>query len=272
MHTMEQPPPTVLPFRAPNSDHPSSQVPAARRTELLLEALKSAVAEAREHRLFAAGKFTGLFPNRSTACAEAAHEANQLGLFETVRTETKAKQVIEWVRITPKGIAFLHDHDSPKAVLQDLKATLNATAVGVPAWMHDAREQLAELKIEFETRANEMIGQLSELTRRVEAALRRVDAATPKLPSILQTVVPWGVTALEYLDSRREVLASGDCTLRELFVALRPKFPELSVPEFHTGLRRLHDNRSIRLNPTGSGSDPEYAILIGAELCDGVSR
>ncbi len=269
---MDQLPPSVLPFRAPNPDHPSATIPSARRTEVLLDALKSAVAEAREHRLFASGKFAGLFPSRSTACAEAAHEANALGLFETVRTETKAKQVIEWVRITPKGIAFLHDHDSPKAVLQDLKATLSATAAGIPDWMHDTREQLTELKIDFEAKAGEMIRRLAELTTRVEAALRRVDAATPKLPSILQTVVPWGVTALEYLDSRREVLASGDCSLRELFVALRPKFPELSVPEFHTGLRRLHDNRSIQLTRTELGTDPEYAILMGTELCDGVGR
>ena len=269
---MDTPPPSVLPFRPPNADHPSAAIPAARRTELLLDALKSAVAEAREHRLFAAGKFPGLFPNRSSACADAAHEANHLGLFETVRTETKAKQVIEWVRITPKGIAFLHDHDSPKAVLQDLKATLGATAAGIPAWMHDTREQLAEMKIDFETRSGEMIAQLAELTSRVEAALRRVDAATPRLPSILQTVVPWGVTALEYLDSRRSVLASGECSLRELFVALRPEFPEMTVPEFHTGLRRLHDNRSVQLNRGDSDADPEYAILIGSELCDSVGR
>lgn len=269
---MDQQPPSVLPFRPPNPDHPSAVLPTARRTELLLDALKAAVAEAREHRLFAAGKFPGLFPNRSTACAEAAHEANERGLFETVRTETKAKQVIEWVRITPKGIAFLHDHDSPKAVLQDLKATLGATAEGIPGWMHDTREQLAELKIDFEAKAGDLISQLAEMTQRVEAALRRVDAATPKLPSILQTVVPWGVAALEYLDTRREVLAGGECSLRELFVALRPRFPELSVPEFHTGLRRLHDNRSIQLTRTESTTDPEYAILIGAELCDGVGR
>ncbi len=230
------------------------------------------MAEARDHRLFASGKFTGLFPNRSTACAEAAHEANQLGLFETVRTESKGKQVIEWVRLTPKGIAYLHDHDSPKAVLQDLKATLGATAAGIPGWMHDTRDQLDELKIEFESRAGEMLAQLAELTTRVEAALRRVDAATPRLPSILQTVVPWGVTALEYLDSRREVLVTGECSLRELFIALRPEFPELTVPEFHTGLRRLHDNRSVQLNRTDAGSDPEYAILIGTELCDCVGR
>jgi len=269
---MDHQPPSVLPFRPPNADHPAAVIPTARRTELLLDALKAAVAETRDHRLFSSGKFTGLFPNRSTACAEAAHEANSLGLFETVRTETKAKQVIEWVRITPKGIAFLHDHDSPKAVLQDLKATLNATAAGIPDWMHDTREQLAELKIDFESKAGEMIAQLAELTTRVEAALRRVDAATPKLPSILQTVVPWGVTALEYLDHRREVLVSGECSLRELFVALRPKFPDLSVPDFHTGLRRLHDNRSIQLNRSESGGDPEYAILIGSELCDSVGR
>ena len=269
---MDSTPPSVLPFRPPNADHPAAAIPAARRMELLLDALKTAVGEARDHRLFSSGKFSGLFPNRSTACAEAAHEANGLGLFETVKTESKGKQVIEWVRITPKGIAYLHDHDSPKAVLQDLKATLSATSAGIPAWMHDTREQLAELKIEFESKAGEMLVQLAELTSRVEAALRRVDAATPRLPSILQTVVPWGVTALEYLDSRRDVLASGDCSLRELFTALRPKFADLTVPEFHAGLRRLHDNRSIQLNRALAGTDPEYAILIGSELCDSVGR
>lgn len=269
---MDSSPPTVLPFRPPSAQHPAAAVPAARRTELLLDALKAAVSESRDHRLFASGKFPGLFPNRSTACSEAAHEAHDLGLFETVRTETKSKQVIEWVRITPKGIAFLHDHDSPKAVLQDLKATLSTTAAGIPDWMHDTREQLAELKIEFEEKARQMLNALTELTQRVEAALKRVDAATPKLPGILQTVVPWGVTALEYLDHRREVLAVGECSLRELFVAVGPKFPDLTIPEFHTGLRRLHDNRSVQMVRTDRPDDPEYALLSGAEIFDAVTR
>src|ERR1700757_655235 len=90
-------------------------------TDALLDALKSALAQPGEQRLFRSGKLTGLFPSRVGANAEAALQALRDGLLESVRTETKGKTAIEWVRLTPRGVNFVHDHESPILVLRELR-------------------------------------------------------------------------------------------------------------------------------------------------------
>ena len=82
-------------------------------------------------------------------------------------------------------------------------------------------------------------------------------------------MVPWAEEALAYLDRRTEAGAAGDCPLRELFDALREKRSGLTVPNFQTGLRRLHDVRAVRLtgSPDGTIPDPEYTMIVGAETC-----
>ena len=129
----------------PDVGMPDSEayVPGTPRTEHLLEALKFAIAKPGEHRLFRSGKLAGLFPNRAGSSAEAALLAIREGLLETVRTETRGKIVTEWVRATPKAVGFVHDHDSPKSVLRELKELLDATRAGVPAWMAEAKQELA---------------------------------------------------------------------------------------------------------------------------------
>ena len=70
--------------------------------------------------------------------------------------------------------------------------------------------------------------------------------------------------------------AGGPCSLAELFHAVRQTVPTLTVPDFHDGLRRLHDTRAVRLCGSSAyptlRTDPEYAMLVGSELCSFVSR
>lgn len=249
--------------------------PHAPNLDLLLEALKAALADPRDHRLFQSGKLPGLFRSRYGPPAEAALFAIKEGLFETVRTEAKGRLIVEWVRATPKGVGFVHDHDSPKAVLGELKQLLGDTRGGIPVWMADVRTEIARLTTQFEDRTRDLTARLDELTRRVDAALRRIETA-PKLADPIARLIPWGETALEYLDRRAAAGARGPCSLGELFHAVRPLLPSLTVPEFHDGLRRLHDTRAIRLSGCASvpdqRTDPEYAMLVGSELCSFVSR
>src|SRR5215213_7057815 len=90
---MEAPPPTSD-VHAPAG---FVAVPDPRRTELLLEALKVALATPGEHRLFRSGRLAGLFPARTGIASEVALQALRDGLLETVRTEAKGKFVTEWV-------------------------------------------------------------------------------------------------------------------------------------------------------------------------------
>src|SRR5438093_8062267 len=101
----------------------------------VLQALKQALAEPAEQRLYRSGKLPGLFPSRSGASAEAAGRALREGLLEVARTETKGKTAIEWVRITPRGVDFVHDHESPVRVLEELHDTLQLTREGMPVWV-----------------------------------------------------------------------------------------------------------------------------------------
>ena len=85
-------------------------------TETLVDALKLALAEPGEQRLFKSGKLAGLFAGRAGVNAEAAARALRDGLLEVVRTEAKGKTTLEWVRITPRALEFLHQHESPVQV------------------------------------------------------------------------------------------------------------------------------------------------------------
>lgn len=259
----------------PTSDlHPPAgfvTVSDPRRTEYLLDALKAALAMPGEHRLFRMGKLAGLFPARTGLPAEAALEALRGGLLETVRTETKGKLVIEWVRATPKAVSFVHEHDSPRSILRELKEVLQATRTGVPEWMADAKREVAALSASFEVRASAMLARLDDLAKRCEAALRRAETAPPTVAEPVSRVVPWATAALEYLDKRRETGAKDDCPLPELFHALRSRFAELELPAFHDGVKRLHDLRAVRLLP-GEIAEPEYAVVVEGKLMYLVGR
>lgn len=257
----------------PGADTPGSpeHVPGP-RTELLLAALKAAIATPGEHRLFRSGKFVGLFPSRAGLGAEASLLALREGLLETVRTETRGKVITEWVRATPKAVQFIHEHDSPKSVLRELKDVLAATQAGVPAWMAEAKQEVAALSTRFEERAAALLAHLDNLAVRVEAALRRAETGGPAVGEPVGRVVPWAVHALEYLDRRTASGAVGECQLPELFHAVRAKIPELTLSEFHNGLRRLHDVRAVRLTVGGEMSEPEYAVVVEGRLMYAAGR
>src|SRR5947199_10683398 len=90
----------------------------------VLQALKQALAEPGAQRLYRSGKLPGLFPTRTGANAAAAAQAVGDGLLEVVRMEEKGKLSVAWVRPTPAGVSFLHAHESPRAVLEELHAAL----------------------------------------------------------------------------------------------------------------------------------------------------
>ena len=108
---------------APPVSPPLPPDPAAveKRTELILDALKPAIAAPGEHRLFRSGKLGGLFASKHGPSAEAAKAALTEGLLDITRTETRGKFLVEWARITSRGIAFVDKHDTPKATLRELK-------------------------------------------------------------------------------------------------------------------------------------------------------
>lgn len=243
-------------------------------TRIVLDALKQAVTERGEQRLYKSGKLPGLFAGRTGTSAEAALRAVRDGFFEVVRTESKGKTVTEWVRATPKGIEFLHEHESPARAMEDLRAALQMTQEGFPVWMTDIRQQLHALGTRLTEEVQTITHRLDMLSQRVMESLRRSDAAVT-LPEELATAVPWGPDALAYLDHRKTLGVVNHCSLPELFTALKEKHADVPVKDFHNGLRTLHDRGVLRLLPSENAdglAEPEFALPSGAEVYYYVSR
>ena len=236
----------------------------------VLEALKRALAEPGEQRLYRSGKLPGLFATRTGANAAAAHRAVSEGLLEVVRTEEKGKLTVEWARLTPAGVSFLHAHEAPRAVLEELHAALQTTKAGVPVWLDGMRQEVHALSDRLAVEMDKLMHRLDALSQRVEEALRRTDADVPALADGVARVVPWAADVILHLDRRRQSGAAGDCPLPELFAALRHRRPDVTLSEFHDGLRRLDDLHAISLRPFAGRpeelTEPEYALLDGANV------
>jgi hypothetical protein len=244
--------------------------------ETLVEALKQALAEPHEQRLYKSGKLAGLFPGRSGVSGDAAASALREGLLEIVRTETRGKTVIEWVKPTPRGVNFLHEKESPLLVLRELLAVLQANRDGVPAWLATIHQHLQTLEGRLTEETQRWSNRLEALGRRVEEALKRANVSSPQLSDGMAAAVPWGLDALTYLFRRQAGGASTDCPLPELFKAVTQFHAGLTVKDFHDGLRRLHDRGALRLVPFNQPPkelpEPEYALLDSGSVYYFVAR
>jgi hypothetical protein len=245
-------------------------------TETLLDSLKQAMLASGDQRLFKSGKLDGLFPSKAGLNATAAAQAIRDNLLEVVRTETKGKITIEWVRITPKGVELVHHHESPTRAMDELQHALQATLDGVPVWMSGIRQELQALGNRLTEEVQNVCHRLEVLSQRVTEALGKTDSHVAPLPGDLMASIPWGVAVLDYLAKRRTGGAANDCLLPEVFRAVREQQPALTVKDFHDGLRRLHDRGALRLLPyTGAHEalpEPEYALPDGNVLYYSVAR
>jgi hypothetical protein len=235
-------------------------------TTLLLDALKRAMEEPAETRLFRSGKLPGLFTARSGANAEAADLAIRDGLLEVVRSEAKGKTQMDWVRPTPQAVDFVHAQESPVVALHELRELLQSTRQGIPVWLDEIRQQIQELATNLDSEVKVIARRLEVLSLRVHEAIERAEAAQPELSGELANRVPWGNEVLAYLDRRNEAGPEHACSLAELYQFLRQTQPELTIPDYHSGLRRLADRGMLRLMPhTGSNGypEPEFALLDG---------
>jgi hypothetical protein len=153
--------------------------------------------------------------------------------------------------------------------LQELRGALRCNRQAVPAWLEEMKAGLSVLGQRLAQDAASWQARLDGLERRVDEALRRLEADGPLLPTEVAQEHPWALDALNYLDRRRGAGAPDDCPLPELFTALSRHYPSLSLGTFHDGLRRLHQRQAVRLRPADTPADlaqPEYALLDDARV------
>lgn len=241
--------------------------------DVLLAALRVALNEPDEQRLYKSVRQSGLFDPREEA--EAAQRALRERLLDVTRTEARGGHATEWVRLTPAGVRFLHAHDSPRAVLQELRSSLQLSRDGMPEFLASMQSQLHELADRVAGDVRRIAHRLDMLSARVEEALKKVDAPAPVLANGVASVVPWASQAMAYLDLRSQA-GGEDCPMPELFAVLRENRPELSLREFHDGLRRMAEYRSVTLKPVTDPpnqlAQPEFVLLDGPRVLYFVSR
>lgn len=249
---------------------------ADRVQETLLSALHEALAEPGEHRLFRSGKLNGLFPSRSGAGGDAAALALRDGLIELVRTETRGKSLVEWVRLTPRGVELIHKEATPGHTLAELRGALQTARDGLPAWKAALDRDLAGLREHVLAEVERMGRRIDALAERVELTLCKIEDATGQIPEDAMRDVAWAGDAVGYLDRRKTTSNASECPLSELFDAIRPTHLDLTVTRFHEGLKRLQERRVLRLLPfTGEPATlthPEFALPDGDAVLYFASR
>jgi hypothetical protein len=243
-----------------------------KRERLLLEGLRAALGGPAEHLLYKVGKHEGLFPAKSGLSGEAAQFALAQGYLQHIRDETRGRAHLEWVTLTPKGIEFLYQHDSPKAVLGEMRELLRSARSGIPLWQEAVLKNLERFAVDVSEQMAKYLASLDALSKRVDEVLKRYDAPPPVDEETL-SLVPWGKDVVTYLEHRKEGGATEDCSLPELFGAIRNKIPYLTLREFHEGLRRLAEAKIIKLLPNeGALPKPEYALALDGKLMYRVQR
>jgi hypothetical protein len=244
--------------------------------EALVQALKQALRDPAEQRLFRSGKLAGLFPGRGGTNAEAAAQALREGMLEVVRTETKGKTAVEWVRLTPRGVDFVHEHESPVRALEELRTALHTAREALPSWQAEVRQALQALADRLAEETERCRQRMEALGRQVEEALARMEDDQPPVPNGLVASVPWAGDALAYLERRLTGGAPEECPLPDLFAALHGQHGDLSLSAFHDGLRRLQEGRAVRLLPfTAPAAElpqPEFALFDRASVLYYVAR
>ncbi len=241
-----------------------------REDEILLGALREALTVGEEQRLYRSGKLKGLFPSKHGVAGDAAARALREGLLEVVRVETRGKVSIDWVKITPTGVEFLHRRQSPIVLLHELRQLLATTHQSLPHFLDVLHQEWRQALDDFRRRLDATQRTVQILAEQVEEAVRRIDTRPSDLADTIQASTPWATEVIDYLQRRKESGGANGCPLPELFSALRRRFPDLTLVDFQSGLRRLHDYRAIQLQPFDGPVEkipqPEYALLDGAQL------
>lgn len=230
---------------------------------ILLEALRTAAREGGELRLYRSGKLPGLLPARTAAHVQAATQLVRDGLIEIARTETRGKTPVEFVRITPRGIDYLLQHDSPARAMDELRDALAVNTQQLPAWVAELRGELDALSRRMVDEVTRIGQRLDRLATHVETVLARAAAERKTAPA------PWTQAALDYLGSRQQVIGQPHCPLPELFAALGSRHFELAIRDFHAGLRRLQDEGLVQLVPhvgDNGPPEPEFALPDGSAV------
>jgi hypothetical protein len=154
-------------------------------------------------------------------------------------------------------------------MIREVRENLAAALETVRTTVLAALEPLAPLKELGQIKQN-----LSEVLNRVKPVnvadvLNKLAAAAPPSPAA-QGDDSWLAAVLRMATEQRQANPFQRLTLPQVFERLKAQRPELSLGQFHDGLRRLHQENRIRLGPYTQAlatlDDPRNALYLDREV------
>jgi len=181
------------------------------------------------------------------------------GLFEGTGKSRK-----ETYRITAEGVQAVLSRTDSSAQLASLNAGLEKLAAAVNGTAQNIETQVGKLLDEFQTSVRqalkplEAVAALPDVQRNIVQVLERVqppDVATllQKLSAVGPTSQParadWKEDVIRLATEQKQKNPFQLLTLPQVFEQLRVRHANLSLSEYHDGLRDLHRAHRIRLGP-----------------------
>jgi hypothetical protein len=250
----------------------------------LLEALRKAI-DGTPQRLQGSGKTPGLFPG-GQAGAKLIHRARAEGLLQEVPSpeppatkKSKAKPPV-YVAITERGRQLVLDQDSPSKLLAGLRERLDSQGAALAAGMSEVQAQLSAIRETVDQLEKSLATRFAHYQQTAQAFRSILDrlAHQSALVAPVAAVAPGSTTStgnwldevVRFVASQKRLNSFDRPNLKRVYEHLKQTHPTLTLGEFHEGLRTLHQQRRIRLDPFTQAlatlQDPLHALYLDREV------
>jgi hypothetical protein len=239
---------------------------------LAVEALTRALLDPSPKVLLGSKAAPGFFQSSSASTRAAAKLCEDRGWVSgTGEWAGSGKSKKQKYRLTPAGVRAILEHGETLTVVRSLAGALQEQV----DQYRSMRDRLGLLADQIQP-LTEVVNRLLDKVQPpdVEAILQKLDRPLTPPPAPVRETAPavagWldEVVGLVAEQARRDRLQP--LTLPQIFSAIRKRSPEITLGQFHDGLRKLHDQRRVRLTPytraLATLGDPRNAVFLNGEV------
>jgi hypothetical protein len=264
---------------------------------LALEALARLLGDPAPRVLHGLKPAPGIFTGASAAEKAAARHCLDNGwIVPTGGALGKGKTRKELYRLAPAGLQAVLAKSDPTALLAALAESvrrLEERASRIPVGIEVASEAI---RLQLEEFAGELRKDLTTAFRPLETMPAALEELKTALAKTLEKVKPvdldalskalagnqqppagpprkeasWGEEVVRIVAEQKQRNAFQRLTLPQVFERLRALHPDLTLGQFHDGMRRLHEEKRIRLGPYTQAlatlDDPRNALYLDREV------
>lgn len=239
-----------------------------------LEALACLIGDSSPRVMHGSKTVAGVFPGASAAYKAAAKVCLERDWLEPVGQTTGKGKNQSLYRLSVAGLQAVLEQNDPGKLLHGLRDQVSQLQNRTAELTGFVRDKLVELSGQVGSLGSNM----EQLTLVIEQAAKRVkpidvmqmSQPAPEVQSNGAGDVGWHDEVIELVKEQKQQNSFQRLTLPQLFSMLRIKHPQLTLGQFHDGLRKLQDDRRIRLGPFTQAlatiDDPRTALFLDREV------